>query len=86
MDQVRRDEHKKLAEEGDNLLDGTSYNWLYHPDEWAAKATDSKRGKMFEELAISNLRTVRAHYHRILFLEFWQQGDSGDAQRFFAQW
>ncbi len=84
MDQVRRVGHKKLTQKGDNLLD--HYNWLYHPDEWSEIATDSKRDQMLEDLAISNRRTARAYYNRILFLEFCQQANSGDAQRFFMQW
>ena len=86
VDKVRRGEHKRLAAQGDERLCGTRYAWLYHPDELMARSPDPARDEAFEDLALSNLQTARAYYHRILFLEFWEAADIPGAQRFFTQW
>lgn len=86
MDQVRRAEHKKLLSKGDKRLVGTRYVWLYHPDELCKREKDPTRDRVFESLAFSRLRTARAYYYRLLFLEFWEQPDIESGQRFFTQW
>lgn len=86
VDQVRRREHKILQAQGDERLTGTRYAWLYHPDERVARSTDPARDEAFEDLALSNLQTARAYYHRLMFLEFWESPDIESAQQFFAQW
>ena len=64
MDQVRREEHKKLLSKGDKRLVGTRYVWLYHPDELCKREKDPTRDRVFESLAFSRLRTARAYYYR----------------------
>jgi transposase len=81
VDKVRRGEHKDLLAKGDGRLLGTRYLWLWHPDELSGTKLDA-----FEAVAWQNLRTVRAYYHRLMFLEFWEQPDVPAAQRYFAQW
>jgi transposase len=78
---VRRAEHKELGAEGDQRLKGSRYLWLWHPAELSG-------GKLaaFEALAYQNLRTARAYYHRIQFIEFWQCATLSEAQLHFAQW
>ena len=39
----------------------------------------------FKGLALSDIKTARAYYHRILFLEFLAQPDIASTQRFFTQ-
>jgi transposase len=81
VDQVRRAEHKDLSAQGDDRLKGSRYLWLWHPSE----LNDAKL-EAFEALAYQNLRTARAYYHRIQFIEFWQCGSLGEAQLHFTQW
>jgi len=81
VDRVRRAEHKALSAEGDDRLKGSRYLWLWHP----AELTGGKL-EAFEALAYQNLRTARAYYHRIQFIEFWQCADVSEAQKHFAQW
>jgi transposase len=86
MDQVRREEHKKLLSKGDKRLVGTRNLWLYHPDELYKRQKESTRDRVFERLAFSRLRPARAYDYRLLFLEFLEQPDIGSKQTFFAQW
>ena len=99
MDKVRRGEHKDLLAKGDDRLLGTRYPfgfaqgrlWLWHPDELTGAKLEA-----FEAAAWQNLRTARAYYHQMMFLEFWEplgpellaegQPDVPAAQRYFAQW
>ena len=81
MDKVRRGEHKDLLAKGDDRLLGTRYLWLWHPDELTGAKLEA-----FESVAWQNLRTARAYYHKLMFLEFWEQPDVPAAQRYFAQW
>lgn len=81
VDKVRRAEHKQLLAQGDQRLAGTRYLWLWHPNELTGARLDA-----FEAVAYQNLRTARAYYHRLMFLEFWQQPDVPAAQRYFTQW
>ena len=81
VDQVRRAEHKQLSAAGDERLKGSRYLWLWHPAELRGEKLEA-----FEALAWQNLRTARAYYHRLQFLEFWQCKDILEAQRHFTQW
>ena len=87
VDQVRRGEHQRLLGQGDERLKGTRDVWLYHPDELMARlGDDPARHEAFEALALSNIQTARAYYHRLQLLEFWEQPDLEEAQRFFLHW
>jgi len=82
VDKVRRGENKELLAAGDKRLMGTRYIWLYHPDE--LKTDQLKQvNELFE---VQHLRTARAYYHRLRFMDFWSQPDIGEGQRFFARW
>ena len=82
VDKVRRGETKELLAAGDKRLVGTRYIWLYHPDE--LKTDQLKQvNELFE---VQHLRTARAYYHRLRFMDFWSQPDIGEGQRFFARW
>ncbi len=82
VDKVRRGEHKELMQAGDNRLLGTRYIWLYHPNE-----LNTDRLKQLNDLfEVQHLRTARAYYHRLRFMDFWSQPDIGEGQRFFARW
>jgi len=82
VDKVRRGENKELLRVGDKRLVGTRYIWLYHPKELDA----SRLATLNELFEVEHLRTARAYYHRIRFLDFWRQPDMAEAARFFARW
>jgi transposase len=81
LDQVRRAEHKDLSAQGDERLKGSRYLWLWHPAELSGGKLEA-----FEALAYQNLRTARAYYHRIQFMEFWECASVAQAQLHFTQW
>jgi transposase len=81
VDEVRRKEHRRLMEEGDESLKNTKFLWLFHPDNLG-----EERLLRFEELVELNLATVEAYYHRLQLLEFWQQPDATRASAHFESW
>jgi len=82
VDKVRRVENKELLRLGDKRLVGTRYIWLYHP-----KELDCSRLETLNELfEVEHLRTARAYYHRLRFMDFWRQPDMTEGTRFFARW
>jgi len=82
MDKVRRGEQKELAKLDDKTLNGTRFFWLFHP-----KELDEKRLQQVVDLfQMQHLKTARAYYYRLRFMDFWEQPDIGAAQRFFTQW
>lgn len=55
VDKVRRDENKKLREQGNPILTGTKHDWLASPAN-----VPNKRKPAFRELCDSQLKTARA--------------------------
>lgn len=82
VDKVRRGEHKRLLQKGDKSLLGTRYIWLFHPNE--LKLGQLKQ--VNELMEMEHLQTARAYYHRLRFMDFWNQPDIAEGQRFFARW
>lgn len=66
VDQVRRQEHKVLLEQGDGRLKRSKYLWLQNPDQLSAK-----RDAAFEPLRNSSLKTARAWAIKELAMEIW---------------
>jgi len=81
VDEVRRKEHRRLMESGDDTLKNSKYLWLFHPDN-----LKDEHLLRFEELAELNLLTVEAYYHRLMLLEFWEQPDEKHALEYFEKW
>lgn len=80
VDKVRREEHRRLLEQGDKSLTGTKYLWLQ------GACAEGERALSFAELCERNLKTARAWYHKETFNEFWAQPSSKRAAKFFRQW
>lgn len=80
VDKVRREEHRRLLERGDNSLTGTKFLWLQN-----ALPTDERK-LTFDELCERNLKTARAWCHKETFAEFWEQGSVERGAQFFQQW
>jgi len=55
VDAVRRAEHRRLKQTGDERLNGTRYRWLENPDRMSLK-----NWRSFEQLRHSTLKTARA--------------------------
>lgn len=80
VDKVRREEHRRLLEKGDESLSGTKFLWLQ------GAAVQGERALSFAELCERNLKTARAWAHKETFAEFWAQSDPGSGLEFFRQW
>ncbi len=81
VDQVRRQEHRKLLKKCDRQLVGTKYLWLrgfeHMSDEVKAE---------FEGLRRSGLNVAKAWWIKELFTHFWTRTDKFFAERFFGEW
>jgi len=81
VDQVRRREAKRLAEEGDHRLKGTRYGWLRNP-----QAEDREQRRAFEPLRRSKLQTARGWAMKETLMGFFDYFQPARAQRFFLKW
>jgi len=81
VDQVRRAESKKLSAEGDEVLKGTRYNWLFHP----ANLGDARR-ETLKALLKRNLKTSRAWRHKENFEGFWDEPGRWHASGYLSTW
>ena len=81
VDKVRRQEHKQLAKEKNELLKGTKHWWLYSPEnmpEWLQPE--------FTELRGLDLKVSRAWAIKENFRNLWWYCRPGWARRFFQRW
>lgn len=81
VDQVRRAEAKRLAEEGDDRLKGTRYGWLRNP-----RDENREQRRAFEPLRRSNLQTARAWAMKETLMGFFDYFQRARAERFFRKW
>lgn len=81
VDQVRRQEHKRLKKEGDERLTGSRQLWLFNPQNLTDAAAER-----FEPLKQMQLKTARAWAIKEQFRWFWTYFHSGYARQFFDRW
>ena len=81
VDDVRKEEHRKLAEEGKSPLTDSKYIWLY-----AEENLPLKHWTRFEELKALNLKTGRAWAIKESLRGLWDYISAGWAMRFWKQW
>lgn len=81
VDQVRRQEHKALQEEGDQTLTGTRQLWLVNPENFT-----EEQSAQFKKLVKVNLKVGRAWAAKELFTGFWKYKVKGCALNFFKKW
>ena len=81
VNDVRKAEHRRLLEQGDEILTGTRQLWLYGVENVPAPVA-----KQFEQLKTINLQTSRAWAIKEVFRGFWLCADKKHAQRHFDQW
>jgi len=81
VDKVRRQEHKILAAEGEDILKGTKYLWLANEDN-----IPECRQAEFSEIRRMNLKTARAWAIKESLREFWNYTYPKNAMKFFKKW
>jgi transposase len=81
VDQVRRQEHKALKQEGDERLKGSKQLWLFNPENLS-----EDRWIEFESLKNQELKTSRAWAIKEQFRWFWEYRYAGNARKFFDRW
>lgn len=81
VDTVRKQEHKKLMEEGIDLLKGTKYLWL-----WNTENIPDFRRADFEELRARDLKVCRAHAIKENLRNLWNYKSKVWMERFFKRW
>ncbi len=81
VDQVRRGEHRRLQEAGDDTLKGTKYLWLF-----AEENVPEKRGEEFARLRALHLQTGRAWAIKEALRPLWAYRRKGWALRYWKHW
>jgi len=81
VDQVRRQEHKTLKQEGDERLTGSKQLWLFNPEN-----ISDDRWLDFEALKDQELKTSRAWAIKEQFRWLWEYRYAGNARKFFNRW
>jgi len=80
VDKVRRDEHRRLLEKGDESLKHTKFLWLQ------GALVEGDQSLAFEQLLARELKTAKAWAFKEAFVDFWSQPDGLRAKLFFEQW
>jgi transposase len=81
VDQVRRQEHRQLNQQGDARLKKTRYYWLENPD-----AMSLKRWREFESLRESSLKTARAWAIKEHAMSLWHYSSRTWAEKAWTGW
>jgi transposase len=81
VDQVRRDERRRLVEMGDSTLKGTLHLWRVHPD----RLTPDQVARL-KTLARVAKQTARAWEPKELAMMVWDCSSKQDAEEFFEAW
>lgn len=82
VDRVRREEQKQLKAAGNDLLTGTRYLWLRHPQ----TVRDVDWRGQFAQLRNSTLRTARAWAIKESAMMLWEYRTRGWARRGWQRW
>lgn len=81
VDQVRKEEARKLKKEHPELLQGTQYIWLKNP--WNLTPKQKQRLGVLEKM---NLRINRAYLLKEAFRQFWTYQSRTWAEKFLNKW
>lgn len=81
LDKVRKQEHRKLIQEGDTTLSGSKYLWLTGME----NHTESQTAR-FESICTLRLATGKAWSYKELLRDLWKQPDAKRATSFFNDW
>lgn len=81
VDQVRKEEHRRLSQQGDGALLGTKYWWLYGEEN-----LPEKHRAAFSQLKDSQLKTGRAWSLKEMFRNFWDCDTAPEGRQYFGSW
>ncbi len=81
VDKVRRGEHRKLREAGDDRLSGTRYLWLTSQE----NLTNTQRER-FDAVYRQELETGKAWAYKEMLRDVWHHPDAISATAFFKDW
>lgn len=81
VDKVRRDENKRLRQEGNSILTGTKFDWLASPAN-----VPKKRKSEFRQLCESQLKTARAWMWKETAACLWHYRSRTWAKKAWARW
>lgn len=82
VDHVRKQEHRSLRRKnGDSVLTGTKYLWLYSAEHLPKKHADT-----FSHLKALNLKVARAWSIKEALRTLWSYRQNAAARRFFKRW
>ncbi len=81
VDKVRRQEHRRLLANGDELLKGSKYSWLRNPQNMSRE-----QWREFAVLRASGLKTARAWAIKELAMSLWHYSTRGWAMKAWKRW
>ena len=81
VDKTRRQEHRLLMKDKDEILKGTKFLWLKGIDHLSDESL-----AQLESIKKRELNVSKAWYIRELFVHFWARRDAVFAQRYFDYW
>jgi transposase len=81
VDKVRRTEHRKLQEQGEETLKGSKFLFLFAPEN-----LDRGRRARLRDLLNSDLKVGRAWTLKEQFRHFWERANARTALSFFEVW
>ena len=81
VDQMRRDEHKKLTKAGDLTLSKSKWLWLRSPEKLTAK-----QRALFEALHSQDLETAQVWSFKEAFRDFFHVANVVEGEVFFGNW
>ncbi len=81
VDKVRIQEHKALSEEGNTILTGTKYLWL-----WSQENIPQWRKEQFEALRAKDLKVSRASAIKENLRHMWDYRYEANMRKYFTSW
>jgi len=81
VDKVRKEEARKLEEEGENPLKNTKYIWLKNP--WNLTPKQKQQLGYLHKL---NLKISKAYLLKEAFREFWSYDNREEAEQYLKKW
>jgi len=81
VDKVRKQEHRALMDEGNDILKGTTYLWL-----WNEENIPPYRRAEFEHLRSLHLKVFRARAIKYNLRNLWDYHREGWMRKYFSRW
>jgi transposase len=81
VDKVRKDEHATLKAQGDDVLKGTKYLWL-----WSQENVPQWRKEEFDSLRNRDLKVCKAWAIKENFRNMWEYRYEGCMRKYFDEW